>query len=144
MKNNIVSFCFILLFLACNSKENNQFNSISEISKKYQIPENTKYYLFIPLSGCGSCIDPAIKFVNENFNLKNIAIIAVTYSIKEFKMRFPAYQNNRNLICDTAQLSLQYNLLQTAPELYEIENNTIRNHYILDAQNSKEILKKLK
>ena len=80
--------------------------------------------LFIPLEGCGSCIQRSTEFYHNNGDNTNILFIFCTY--KPYAYDFLKSNNRSNVIIDKNNVAIRNKILSTAPTAYKCNNNIYR------------------
>lgn len=77
--------------------------------------------LFIPLEGCGSCIQRGSEFYQKNGDNINILFVFCTY--KPYAYDFLKNNNRSNVIIDNKNVAIRNKILSTAPVAYVRESS---------------------
>lgn len=77
--------------------------------------------LFIPLEGCGSCIQRSTEFYQNNGDNTNILFVFCTY--KPYAYEFLKNNNRSNVIIDKKNVAIRNKILSTAPVAYIKESS---------------------
>lgn len=80
--------------------------------------------LFIPLEGCGSCIEHGVGFYMENKDNPSILFVFCTY--KPYSYDYLQDINSSNVIIDKANMAIRHRILSTGPVVYVKENGEFK------------------
>ncbi len=87
--------------------------------------------LFIPLEGCGSCIEHSTEFYQNNCDNTNILFVFCTY--KPYAYDFLKNNNRGNVVIDKNDVAIQNKILSTAPIVYKRNNNKYKHLGVITA-----------
>ena len=109
----------IMVFVGCAC---NRQNSMEEALDNYVAETEAdisdfRAILFLPLEGCGSCIQHGIEFYKENADNTEILFVFCTY--KPYGYDFLKDNNRGNVIIDKKNIAIKNQILTTAPVLYK-------------------------
>jgi len=101
--------------------------------------------LAIPLEGCSPCIEQSVAFVKENFEEDKIGFIISSFSPKvtKFTIGQKAFESD-NVLIDHHLKAIEFQLINSAPALFYLENGRVTKFIYLDSNNSKATLSALK
>ena len=143
MKHLVLVTLFFLS--ACNITDTNSDKIISlynSISPSKLINGN-KAILVIPMVGCGSCADMAIKFIKDNIDSSEKLFCIISSSgEKRAKIKLKGFTHNKVLI-DSKSKAILESLVLNFPTIYYFEKNKTRIKQ-LDGNNQFEEIKLLK
>jgi len=124
MKTKLCIFLFLFAY-ACNTQQN---NSIQQFCAEYKINPNFGHtaLVFIPLDGCGVCIDTSIVLAKQNFVLPNTYYIVSAIGRKPISLHFTENEMTApSFVADTKCFAQQLQLVGSSPEIYLFENGEV-------------------
>lgn len=129
----IVSLIFSFLS-ACTTSDNLDRETTESIQKlvgtKYR---NHKFFLFVPIDGCGPCITEIVHQINSTEYPKSLAVILSSFDKASIvgQLAYPTY-TYPNLVLDTSLLSRDLELVHEKPVLYFLDQNLSLRSITLD------------
>lgn len=80
--------------------------------------------LFIPLEGCGSCIEHGVGFFKEYKDIPSILFVFCTY--KPYSYDYLKNVDSPNVIVDKSNMAIKHHILSTVPVVYKKENGVFK------------------
>lgn len=126
----IIGFLFLSL-AGCVKKDDASEDVISLYSHEVALDvSDYKAILFIPLEGCGSCIQNSVEFFKENSDNTDILYVFCTH--KPFAYQFLKEYNGYNVHVDRQCVAIKHHILSTAPSLFVREGDSFVSRGIPD------------
>jgi hypothetical protein len=124
-RKHILILILLVLGFACKSKDDGTKNLSDYLSLYHLKIDNNKVICFVPVDGCGSCIDPTLNHVKEAKEsflmiLTSIRKKSIHYTIERMGLE------NTFLIKDSSNQAVKRGLTtDLAPTYYFIKNGSI-------------------
>lgn len=112
---------FLLMITSCNRQPDLERVLQSFASEAEADISDYGAILFIPLEGCGSCIQRGTEFYQNNGDNTNILFVFCTY--KPYAYDFLKNNNRSNVIIDNKNVAIRDKILSTAPVAYIKESS---------------------
>jgi len=123
----------MMLFLAtiicsCNKKNgeaDEMVEALEMFTKETDIDiSDYNSILFIPLEGCGSCIEKGVGFFREYCDDDRILYVMCTH--KPFAYEYLKNNDKPNVIVDKRGIAIKNKILSTAPVVYKKDNDKFK------------------
>ncbi len=120
---------FLIIF-SCN-KSNEPIDRINQFEEYNDlVNEVNRIYLFMPLDGCGSCIEETLRFISDNNFSEKLFLVISDYRVKYARAMIDSeLHSNYNILVDSVGLSLQLNLMWSSPVVYFVD----KGNYLCDS-----------
>lgn len=144
-----VTFVILLLLAYCQNPEvkNNFQKEYKQIQKKFDLEfcHDESYLILIPLTGCSSCLQPVLDFVNNNRTISNLTCIFSDIGTKRMEsiLKDTNVVGIRVIYDDDASV-YQYEPYLNSPVIYHVHNNYPIERIMLNSDNAQMILSKIK
>lgn len=116
----VISLLLVLMIMGCIEKrqELNREQALNVFVKELDIDiSDYKSILFIPLEGCGSCIEHRVEFYKEYSDDIDILYVFCTY--KPYNYDYLKNIDRSNVIVDSKNIAIKHQILSTAPVVYK-------------------------
>ena len=111
------------IICACSGKQSNaEVESLNQFVAELEIDiSDYKSILFIPLEGCGSCIENGVDFYKNHCENDEVLFVFCTYQPHAYDY----LRNNEraNVVIDKRNIAIKHRVLSTAPVAYKRENS---------------------
>ncbi len=128
----IAYFCLLIFVVSCAAEADKtvavstEQEQLDKFCKKFATDINNKIVLFVPMDGCGSCVESAAGFVKKTHENKAFTFCLSSFFRKTIETKFDStLLAQTNVIQDIGSYSINLNLMFNAPVAYVMNENEI-------------------
>jgi hypothetical protein len=139
----VVASSMLMLSMAMVACQQTSQESLFRESVEYR-SSGKQVFMFVPLDGCGTCIENSSTFINNHLT-KNEYITAYVYSLykKKYLQFDSAVVNSRRLIFDKEDKILSVLKVEQKPRVVFMQDGKIISNYVYDNETDAEVFNKI-
>ena len=142
-------FIILILLVNCsNQKHNKNYeDEFRKLQKQFDLEfsDEESFLILIPITGCSSCIQPVLEFIQRNRNFKNVTCIISDIGTKRIDSYLKdTIKTGLRLIPDYNAELYGIDFYLDSPVVYNIKKGRCIGGVILNSQNAQEILSEMK